>query len=253
MCTVSIIRLGDDLIRLACNRDEQNSRPTALPPQIVRIDGHFAVMPIDPTGGGTWIAANDAGVVMALLNRNAPLSGLREQQRQLTQKLMSRGRIIPLLIGCSSVESALAAASDLDAGRYGPFTLVIFDREARAQVISDGLEINVTYLDSHGKAALFTSSGLGDCLVESRRRALFGEMLKSRGISAATQDRYHRHHWPDHEALSVCMRRPDAKTVSHTIVELGPEQIDFRYHAAAPDEPGSNYRTTVSLLQSVTS
>lgn len=253
MCTVSIIRLGDDLIRLACNRDEQLSRPMALPPQVARINGHLTVMPIDPTGGGTWIAGNDAGVVMALLNRNPPCAGGHEQRHPPAPELLSRGQIIPSLIGCSSVDDAIASASNLNARQYGPFTMVLVDREMRAQVISDGFETRVTNLPSQDRATLFTSSGLGDHLVESPRRALFEEMLDNCGISAATQDRYHRHHWSDREHLSVCMRRPEAKTVSHAIIELGHDQIDFHYHAAAPDEPARNHRCKFPLVLSVPS
>ena len=253
MCTVSIIRLGDDLLRLACNRDEQHSRPMALPPRITRINARLTVMPIDPTGGGTWIAANDAGVVMALLNRNPPRARWDEQRRPIARGLLSRGRIIPSLIDCSSVGHAIASASDLNARQYGPFTLVLVDRDTRAQVISDGFRTRVTNLPPQDQAILFTSSGLGDHLVEAPRLALFEEMLRNGGISAATQDCYHRHHWPNRQHLSVCMRRPDARTVSHAIIELGPDQIDFRYHAAAPDEPASILRTTFPFIQSTLS
>jgi hypothetical protein len=246
MCTVSIIRLGDDLLRLACNRDERHSRPMALPPRIAQIHGRLTVMPIDPMGGGTWIAANDAGMVMVLLNRNPP-------RARSARGMLSRGQIIPSLIGCSSMNHAIASASDLDARQYGPFTLVLVDRDTRAQVISDGFHTRVTNLPPQETAILFTSSGLGDHRVEAPRLALFEDMLRNCGISAATQDSYHRHHWPDRQHLSVCMRRLDAKTVSHTIVDLGPDQIDFRYHPAAPDEPASSFRTTFPLIEATLS
>jgi hypothetical protein len=89
--------------------------------------------------------------------------------------------------------------------------------------------------------------------VEPPRRVLFEEMMQTQGISADTQDRFHRHSWLNRAHLSVCMRRPDARTVSHTIIELGLETIDFDYHAAAPDEAGSDYRTTIPLQTSVLS
>ena len=260
MCTVSIIRMGADLTRLACNRDEQRSRPVALPPRIECINGLCAVMPIDPTGGGTWIAANDAGVVMALLNRNTvtrtrSASGAAKKdhaaERGSARELVSRGRIIPSLMGCSSADDAMRSAAGIDASAYSPFTLVLVDRETRAQVISDGFQVRAVKLNPREDAALFTSSGLGDHLVEPPRRALFAAMMKGEGIHADTQDRFHRHRWADRDYLSVCMRRPDAATVSQTIIELGPEAIDFQYHASAPDEPGADYRTTISLLQPV--
>ena len=68
MCTVTIVPLEDGY-RLMCNRDEQHTRPAALPPRRLSIDGGQATMPIDPQGGGSWIAVTDGGLTIAMLNR----------------------------------------------------------------------------------------------------------------------------------------------------------------------------------------
>jgi uncharacterized protein with NRDE domain len=70
MCTVSVLQLPGNVIRVACNRDEQVTRAAALPPVVRRIGGVRAMMPVDPVSGGTWVGADEAGVVMALLNYN---------------------------------------------------------------------------------------------------------------------------------------------------------------------------------------
>jgi hypothetical protein len=49
------------------------------------------------------------------------------------------------------------------------------------------------------------------------------------------QDRFHRHAWPDRPHLSVCMRRRAARTVSHTLVEVGRTRARLIYHPDAPD------------------
>lgn len=75
MCTVSIIPVDDSeaaRVRLACNRDESRLRPPALPPQTRRFGRHLAILPVDPVSGGTWVAANEQGLVMTLMNEHVP-------------------------------------------------------------------------------------------------------------------------------------------------------------------------------------
>ena len=66
MCTVTFIvrRRG---YCLGMNRDEKLTRPIALPPLKATVDGRTVLAPSEP-GGGTWIAANDHGTTLALIN-----------------------------------------------------------------------------------------------------------------------------------------------------------------------------------------
>jgi hypothetical protein len=52
---------------LTHSRDEQAARPTALPPQIGKVNGQAVVYPRDPQGKGTWIVT-DAYSTVCLLN-----------------------------------------------------------------------------------------------------------------------------------------------------------------------------------------
>lgn len=243
MCTVTLFRLPGDCLRLACNRDEQHARPEALRPQIRRWSERRAIMPIDPAGGGTWIAANDAGVVMALLNQN---SGRCKKGAGR----LSRGLIIPELIRQASVSDALIAAGCINAADYGPFRLLLADQTTCAEVHSDGSCIQSERVALDATPLLLTSSGLGDDLVAGPRAALFRRILRG-GSSAATQDAFHHHSWPDRRHLSVSMRRSDARTVSFSSIVLGGDAIDFEYHAGAPDEEAIDIRVTISLAHRV--
>lgn len=242
MCTVSIIRLPGDVIRLACNRDEQRSRQPALPPRVVWCGRRRAIMPIDPTGGGTWIAANDAGLVMALLNVNSPLV-------RAGPAPVSRGRIIPSLMGHASVSEALAAAQEIEARAYGPLRLLILERDQWGELISDGDGLRELRGSCVGMPLLRTSSGLGDEQVEAPRRQLFEVAFFRHGASAQTQDALHRHQWADRPHLSVCMARPDARTVSYTVIEMNANRVHFRYHPAAPDEPATDLQLTLQVQE----
>jgi hypothetical protein len=231
MCTVTALPrsllasgLSPDrlLLRVVCNRDEHVRRAPALPPTLWAAGTRHVLMPIDPDSGGTWIAANDAGLVFVLLNVNdgasVPAGGL------------SRGTIIPNLVGCATVSRALAQAQQFRAGRFAPFRLVIVDRCQVVDCWPDGDRIRHrrSYLQS---AILRTSSSLGDALVAGPRRTLFQRMFSAPHDARTAQDQFHRHQWPGREAISVYMRRPDARTVSRTVVEVRDGSVRLSYQA----------------------
>jgi hypothetical protein len=235
MCTVTILPCrsagGEGTLRLACNRDEQRSRPAALPPRVQQMDRRRAAWPIDAAAGGTWLGVNDAGLTIALLNVTDGACPTRT-----TSCRSSRGVIIPELLRCETLPAALALASALEPTRYAPFRLVLIDAWELAEVVSDGEQLRVTPRAALAAPRMFTSSGLGDERVQGPRSALFREMVSS-SAGPESQDAFHRHGWPDRPQLSVCMRRPEARTVSYTTVTLHPDRVALRYHPDAPDTP----------------
>jgi len=68
MCTLTFVPTEDGYLA-GMNRDELFSRPRALPPKIFVKDAMEMVYPREPSGG-TWIACNSKGNVLALLNWN---------------------------------------------------------------------------------------------------------------------------------------------------------------------------------------
>jgi hypothetical protein len=80
---------------------------------------------------------------------------------------------------------------------------------------------------------LFTSSGLGDALVEGPRRRLFERLVLGAEDSWLDgQSRFHRHRWPGQPELSVWMERPDARTVSRSVIDVASNgEIDFFYES----------------------
>lgn len=219
--------------RLACNRDELRTRPIAWPPGIRELDGLRVIMPIDLASGGTWIAVSSAGVAMTLLNVN-PASTTR-----LLLDRKSRGVIIPDLIRMRSVQAAAEIARSLDPAMFPPFRLLMVDERIVGECFSDGMSLAIRCTERPRTPSMFTSSGLGDHLVEGPRRALFNELFSSDADWAAVQRTFHRHSWPDRRHLSVCMSRPDARTVSHTVIHVGPERVQLDYYPDAPDACGS--------------
>jgi hypothetical protein len=190
------------------------------------------VLPVDPTSGGTWVAVNDAGPALVLLNVNAKKGPFATPAAP-----QSRGKIIPALLHADTPLSAAFAALTLDPALYAPFRLVLVNRREGVEVHSDGTGIRLVWRIALKSPQFFTSSGLGDQAVEGPRRQLFGEFFDRPGDPFAQQDAFHRHRWPDRPHLSVCMDRQDARTVSHTLISLDPDRVTLSYHPDAPDRP----------------
>jgi hypothetical protein len=210
------------LLRVVCNRDELLTRQPALPPTLWAAGPRRVLMPIDPDSGGTWIAASDAGLVFVLLNTNSGLP--------VSAGAISRGTIIPSLVGSASVSRALSQAEMLDATRFAPFRLLMLDRHEVVDCWPDGDRIRHrrSYLQS---PILRTSSGLGDAVVAGPRRTLFQRAFNGPADPRVAQDLFHRHQWRGREAISVNMRRPDARTVSQTIIEVRAGSVTLAYRA----------------------
>jgi hypothetical protein len=250
MCTVTAVprsllaRVTRDeplLLRIACNRDERLTRAAGLPPVTWSTGARSAVMPIDGDSGGTWIAVNDTGVVFAMLNATSQTAAdwtLRADSRSVPHKpaAVSRGLIIPALVSAATVSDALARAQQLEADCYRPFRLLLFDRYQLVECWPDGDRIRHRRSFLYG-AVMRTSSALGDAVVAGPRRALFQRVFHDPADPIAAQDRFHDHQWAGREAISVNMRRADARTVSQTVVEVGLEHVSMSYRAIGSSQP----------------
>lgn len=235
---------GAAVFSLAVNRDESRRRSRAEGPRVERFGERRAILPIDPEGGGTWVAVNDAGVGFALLNVNESDTLSRVRGSGVSGPIPSRGGIIPSLLHHGDAASAREALASMDPGRWRPFRLVIVDETGgfEARRAGDGsLAIGAIGLSGAGGGTgrLFCSSGLGDDVADRPRRRLWERMCEGAGPDGwlELQQRFHRHHWADRPELSVCMRRPDARTVSHTRVEVGPAEAAMRHQPGPPDRP----------------
>lgn len=251
MCTVTIVPLTDDRgrrrgLRLACNRDESRLRPPAAAPVIRKLGVREAILPVDPVSDGTWIGVNDAGLAATLLNVNPSTERSAIDEAEASEGRVSRGSIVPTVLACSTVEQAVAVARQLVPGRYPPFRLVLLDDGNVAEIRSDGTGLLVAMRSLVDLPLFFTSSGLGDELVDGPRRGLFEEMFAATRDFAAAQAEFHRHRWPDRPHLSVSMSRPDAHTVSHTVVDLEPSSVRLSYLPHEPSAGGNRIERSLS-------
>lgn len=230
MCTVTVVPAavcatrasGTPLLRLVCNRDEQRSRPASGSPVRRRLRDRTTIMPIDPASEGTWIGANDSGLVACLLNASPPVV---QAAVPGLAPLASRGTIVPLLLGAQSLVNAGDLARTINARRLPPFRVLVLNAESFLIASSDGASLTISEPAPLRSPILLTSSGLGDHLVEHLRRDLFDRLLSGTPDPLAAQDRFHRHRWADQPHLSVLMSRPDARTVCRSTVDLFPDSV----------------------------
>jgi hypothetical protein len=220
VCTVTVVPRPWGF-RIVCNRDERYSRPPAEPPAVRRVGGRRTVWPLDPFSGGTWIGANDVGLVMVLLNRTPrqrmPVGD--RSGRPAATRQRSRGVIIPSLLGLGCIASALHRTRGLSATEFEPFTLLMVQQSQLAVVRNTGDRV-VVRSGVLSRPLMFTSSSLGDHVVERPRRELFARLVAAAALTLRGQAAFHRHRWQDRPEISVCMARPDAATVSRTLVDV---------------------------------
>ncbi len=232
MCSITVVPRNDGF-RCLFNRDERVSRTAAFPPQHHEVGSTSGVFPLDPDGGGTWVGCNDAGLLLALLNRSASLpagpagpAGLAEPTGA---ELRSRGVLIPELLRYRSVSDVCQAASGLLSPRFAPLRLIAVQAGVVGVVTWDGLS-SATESIAMNQPLLFTSSSLGDAIVETPRRRLFDATLINAADSwLAGQQRYHRHQWPDRPDVSVCMERAGRRTVSRSTIDVAATTVTFAY------------------------
>lgn len=239
MCTVSIVRPGDPGAgdgaglqwRLVCNRDEQRARPAALAPAVGTVGRHRLASPIDPVGPGTWVAASSAGLGFALLNGRGDADD---------QGAWSRGRIIPLLAGASSLDDVDRYLGRLRNLRTRPFTLLVIGQGGVLEVVSDGrcLLSSARWNDAR---VMRTSSSVDPDGVSDWRRREFDRRVPRPDVAA--QDAFHEAPDAGVPARGVLMSRPDACTVSITIIELWPSHLRLAYRP----RPGGGTGTVIHL------
>lgn len=221
MCTVTIVPLADGF-RLMCNRDEQHTRPAAQPPSWVHTSGTDALMPIDPQGGGSWIAVTGDGFTVTLLNRamdDLPAPG--EQKR-------SRGELVTSLVPAGGIDAFISAVRQIDPAWYRAFQLVAVAGMEVAVATSDGTGIDLT-TRTLSRPVLFTSSSLGDSAAERMRLPLFEALVVHAEDPLEGQRAFHAHRWPRCSTFSVLMCRSDGRTVSRSTIDVRAGVPSFAY------------------------
>lgn len=239
MCTVSWLDDDDGGYCLLFNRDEKRTRGAAQSPQIFCRDQVQFVAPIDTDRGGTWLAMNDCGLTVCLLNAY-PSQGMRQ-----TPTSESRGKIPIYLAAARSLDQVDEQLNQMDLSNFASFRLLAMEPN-RPPWYSEWTGSKLACDYDAGWRMPVTSSSFQTAEVEAARRALFQDQIGSRSpITRRALELYHADHGPAASAHSVCMHRLDAQTVSFSRVAVSSNQVRLDY---SPDSPCRAVPpTTVSL------
>ena len=227
MCTLTFIPKNEGYLA-GMNRDELLTRPTALLPRTHSQDGMEYVCPREPSGG-TWIACNSLGNLLALLNWNE-IDGAA-----LGEKRRTRGLVIPDLILEENASSTDGGLHRLSLEGVFPFRLIGVLRNERRLIEWGWGGSRIQRTESAWVRKHWFSSGLSDTAAkEERGRVCEAASFHPTFGTTGWLRSLHRSHEPKPGPYSVCVHRHDAATVSYTEVECCPPRISMSYLSGNP-------------------
>jgi len=240
MCTVSFIARKNGYV-LAMNRDEKITRVPGLPPKLITIRGQKILCPSEP-GGGTWIALNDSGVTVALVNWYSVT-------RRVQGKAVSRGDVVKDASAADDWEEVAKILASLPLKRINPFRLIaVFP--ATKQIFEWRWNLRGLACKRHPwRAEQWISSGYDEPTAQRIRGATFRLACQQASFgSIQWLRRLHRSHTPHKGPFSTCMHRDDAATVSYTEVSVSNSLGTLRYCSKAPclKQPTLRHRMTIT-------
>jgi transport and Golgi organization protein 2 len=234
MCTLSVITHEDGYL-LGMNRDERIARGAGLPPECRDCGGTRAIYPTDGADG-TWIAANESGVALALLNWNDVVPRHESQKDR-----RSRGLLIPALIGSHSLVELQSAMAKMALEGILPFRLVGVSRLEKEICEWRWDSVTTEFLWHEWQARHWFSSSLSDRKAKDIRG---GECSRAWSEfdagSAPWLRRLHASHgngpWP----FSLCVHRSDVRTLSYTQIECTRAAARMKHFLSSPCSTSSD-------------
>ena len=230
MCTATWLR-HDDGFTLCFNRDESKLRDDALPPTIHTIDNTKVLMPIDPEGGGSWIAANEHGLVICLLNHYG--ATINHEERDW----MSRGLIVRSLSSVATIADVDEQIQQFPLSRLRGFqVLALSSCGTQEDNISSWVWDGHLLVHVHNGQPIFSSSAFNTQPVISTRVQNFEQHIANSSASVNSLREFHRSHNPMDGSCGVCMDRPEAQTVSYTEITVSAANVEMHYLSGRPSQ-----------------
>ena len=226
------------------NRDELNTRSQALPPSIqsTQIDVDNAISYISPTdtdAGGTWIAVNEFGFSICLLNH------YQFEQIPTYKNWISRGEVVRQFVITSDLNNAESQFMNMDLNDYRAFRMFIIERSGQNRLfVWDGHQARVERNVTSPKS----SSSVDAKNVKEYRKKLFFDLNLAERKNTQSYLNYHSSHIPIKSKASVCMHRKDASTVSLSVIKANAESVSFAYADGSPCEVEISPPISLNLL-----
>lgn len=230
MCTVTWLRTDDgSSYDLFCNRDERHERAEAEPPAVHEHGGVRFLAPTDPDGGGTWIAANEHGLALCLLNGYAADDDLLP-----SSAFTSRGLLVRELATSRTSRDVFERLGARELASFRSFRLLLLSAQgpARAAVWNRA----AAELTDGQPAIPLISCPVRTDEVRAARRATLEALVAERGVlDTEVLEQFHRSRHPEGWIWSVAMQHDRAATRSLTRVQVTGRDVRMTY---SPGRPG---------------
>jgi len=224
MCTLSWLP-NHGGYSLFFNRDESRQRGPEVPVAVHRWEEVAIVAPLDSDQGGTWIAANEFGVTLAVLNRYGP-----EMTRKTART--SRGQLVRSLATTPSLDLVRRRLAATTLPDYQPFTLAATAPESPVYLMEwDGEQLKERAVDRPGLVAI--SSGYSK-EAEAARRETLSQIQAGGPLTPDVLEAFHRSHLPVRGPLSPCMHRDEAETKSFCRVDVTADEVEIHHVLGSP-------------------
>ncbi len=224
MCTVSWFTTPTGY-ELFFNRDESRKRTEALPPEPFSGSCQF-LSPTDKQGGGSWMAVNQFGITVCLLNLYSEIDLLESDH------FVSRGKVIRDIADVASLDEVYERISLFNLSEFRTFRVFAIDVTGKNILLSwNGKELLV----ENDTVAPKSSSSLDTVVVRDGRKAMFREAGLQDSVDRNAFFDYQRGHEPNKD-YSVCVHREFTKTVSMSHIVVDNELVRFDYFAGSPCE-----------------
>lgn len=209
------------------NRDEALTRGPELPPRTHRSrTGPTWMAPHDSDKGGTWMGANEFGVVACLLNAYRPGDSLKPKPGG---EFRSRGEIIPRTLEKGRVPEALAwLQGEFSPESYPSFDLLLISPDSGHRLTwlgHGGLDLG----DLEEGWTVISSSGWDSRDVIRWREDKFDEWLSADCTMIDSLPSFHLLQEEGREERSPLMKRDWSATRSVTQVCVDAQEVHLRY------------------------
>lgn len=228
---------------LFMNRDELWTRGEARPPRANDDGTTRFVAPRDADSNGTWIASNEHGLTVCLLNHYPP--GAVNQPDPPDPGYTTRGELPLRLMSARTVHGAEELLAEATLTQYRPFTLFLIAPSEPPLVLQWGGDRIKRFASV--RPPLVSSSFDSDRAARTRRQA-YRQLVDT--ASPEALEHFHRSHEPARGPYSVCVHRDDGGSRSLTRVEVNRNAVRMTYEPLAPCEKSAATEVSVPLSSS---
>jgi hypothetical protein len=222
MCTLTYIPHSGGTI-ITSNRDEHISRGNSIFPISKSLNNKHIYFPQDPKAGGSWIAADDFGNIVVLLN------GAFKKHKHLPPYRLSRGII---LLDSFNYSNLKEFTEQYTLEQIEPFTMVQFQLRLQhvCEMRWDGESTHYKDLDP-SIPNIWSSTSLYSTEVRLERRHWFSEWIQNGGLDSQKMLEFHQFGGKGNTKNGITMQRDNGvQTVSITQLHAYSQEIDFVHH-----------------------